>query len=242
MSDNQKKLIKRDQDGLIEGIEYHFDGNGLISWKDMIPAEFLYVNPDLKRRDKLEKKYNKSYNDIHPIEDHVDDTDLVMTLGATKYLLRLRGYNKISSIIQSSNENYASVSCSIDFIPNFESEGRNIVYSENACAHSGNTNGFGQRYLVEMATNRSLARCVRNFLNINIVSKEELGGNIAPQEEESKTITPDPIKMLNGILSERGLSFEDLKKDYSKISEKWQSLSDIPKTKIFEIMGKLKNI
>lgn len=238
---NNIKEIKRNDKGLIEGLSYKIDETGMIDWKSMIPSEFLYVNPDLKRREKLEKKYNKNYNDIDPILDNVEDSDLIMMLGATKYLLRIRGFSKVSVPPVVSNDNYASVHCTIDFIPNFESEGRPISYSENACAHPGNTNGFGQKYLLEMATNRALARCVRNFLNINIVSKEELGSNNI-EEEENKIITPNPYKILEDLMVSKKTSIEDLNKKFnSKDSDtKWSKVSDIPKLKMFQIIGEMK--
>lgn len=239
MNSNKQKVISRNEDGLINDVNYIFDEFGMVDWRAMIPSDFLYVNPDLKRRDRLEKKYNKAYSEIHPINDNVEDVDLIMTLAATKYLLKLRGYTSVLYNVVCANDNYAAVNCIINFIANYETENRFVNFSENACAHLGNTNGFGNKYLIEMATNRSLARCVRNFLNINIVSKEELGGNNI-QEEESKIVTPNPIDILNKLMSEKNISFESIKEENGKNAEAWNNINDIPKSKLFTIIGKIK--
>src|SRR5690242_1300655 len=112
--------MKRLPNGLIEGIEYSKDSNGYINWKSLIPSEFLYVNPNLKLRDKIEKKYNKPYSEINPIQDKVEDVDLIILLGGIKYLLKLRGFKEVNYTVNASTENYASVTCSIKFIPNEE--------------------------------------------------------------------------------------------------------------------------
>lgn len=234
------KNLDRNNNGLIEGIEYVFNEKGMISWKDMVSPEFLYVNPDIKRRKKIEEKYNKQYSEIHPIDDKVEDQDLIIMLGGLKELLKIRGYKNVKYNVVHASLDYAAVSCVIDFIGNYETEGKDISFSENACAHQGNTTNFAQNYLLEIATNRALARCIRNFLNINIVSKEELGAMIAPQEEDSKIIAPNPHVVLNKLVTDRSLSVSDLKKLIDKPNESWNSIEDIPKSQAFAIIVKLK--
>src|ERR1041384_2064294 len=240
MSENTLKKIERDENGLVKGIKYIFDDNGQISWKHMIPAEFLYVNPDLKRREKLEKKYCKPYNEIKPIEDNVEDVDLIQLLGATKFLLKLKGYESVEYNIKEANENYCAVNCVIKFAPSYESEGKSIIFSENACAHIGNTNGFGQKYLLEMATNRSLARCVRNALGINIVSKEEISGANNFEEEQPKSTKDMPVNILSKLLKDKNITFDKLKQMYEKDSKDWKELSDIPPVLVFTMIGRIK--
>ena len=85
------KFYERNEYGLLEGMEYKFKEDGSVDWKGMVDPKFLYLNPDTRRRSKLETKYNKKFEEIKPIEDKVDDIDLVISLGGLKALLRLRG-------------------------------------------------------------------------------------------------------------------------------------------------------
>lgn len=162
--------IERDERGLIKGINYEFNSDGTVNWRAMVPDEFFYVNP--QKKEEVEKQYGKPASELKP--NDIDDKYLVINLPGIRYLASLRGYRKMSSQLgNSNNSEYASVNVNIEFIPIFESECES--YSDNACAHLGNTRGFGQRYLVELATNRAFCRTIRNYLRIAIVSSEELG-------------------------------------------------------------------
>lgn len=246
----QLKKIKRDDLGLIEGIEYKFTNEGMVDWRRMIPSQFLYVNNDLKKKVKIEKKYGKPYDQIDPIKDNVEETDLVQLLGATKFLLRLRGFIEVNSTIKESSEQYASVNCSIKFTPNFESEGQVQTYSENACAHQNNTNSFTRWYLVEMATNRALCRCVRNYLGINIVSKEELGAsmedtNFSPTAN-SFAGTDRQDTLLLDIMEKKKVLFDphivDKLKKENKYKIEYKSVSDLPADIKFDLINRLKQL
>jgi hypothetical protein len=230
---------KRNQHGLLNGVKYIFDENGMINWRKMIPVEYLYINSESKRRDSIEKRYGKKIEEIDIIKDNVRDEDLVQLLAATKYLLRLRGYNYISFHLKEAKEDYVAVSCNIDFIGNYETDGREVTYSDSACAHYNNTKGFGRQYLVEIATNRALARTVRNFLNINIVSKEELG--IAEETAQTNGNNLSPISILKQKMEERKISFDKLvesaKKKNVEGSETWKKLEDISPRHIFTILS-----
>lgn len=218
---------------------FHRNEDGTINWKLMIPQEFLYVNSDPRKRDKIEKKYGKPIKTIKPLDDNVDDCDLISTLAAAKYLLRLRGYRSVRYNVISASENYAAVSCSILFLGNSETGYRDIEYSDNACAHQGNTTNFAQSYLLEIATNRALVRCIRSFLNISIVSKEELSDTVTFEEDQPRMpVTEKAIENFNRLLKSKNVSFKDVIKDIPG-SQSWSSASDIPKAKLFEIIGKL---
>ena len=248
--ENIPKIVpKRNEFGLLD-IDYIFNEDATVNWKAMIPQEFLYVNPSLKRREEIEKKYKKPYKEIKPIEDKVEDDDLVQLLAAAKFLLKLYGYTSICYQIKESNENYASVNCQIDFIGTYLTEGQPISFEDNASATINNTNGFGQRYLLEMATNRSFARCVRNFLNINIVSKEEenFEGNQDIHESSQTSNTIKPLDILVKSMKDNNISFDFLKKQMvtdtkrkeNESAKEWKSIEDIDKVSIFYIIEKIK--
>ena len=248
VENSEFKPVKRNQFGLIEGINYKFNNEGLVDWKAMIPSQFLYVNNDPKRKAKIEKKYGKPIEEIDPINDKVEESDLVQLLGATKYLLRLRGYREVNYSIKESSDTFASVTCSIKFTPNFESEGNSQIYSENACAHPNNTNFLTKQYLLEMATNRALCRCVRNYLGINIVSKEELGAAI---EEENIQTNASSFKDTNNqdallldIMEKKRILFDphiiDKLKKEEKYKPEYKCVKDLPSDIKFELLTRIK--
>jgi len=245
------KLVERDSYGLLKNTEYVFDDNGNVNWRKMVPVEFLYVNGDARRKEMIERKYKKSVKEIDVVADNVEDRDLVITLAGLKHLLRLRGYSSVSFHTNESSETFASVNCYIDFLPNFETEGVAQSYSENGSAHLRSTDGFMRAYLVEAATNRAFARCIRNYLNINIVSREELF-------DESKAAQIDggnsplltngsPQSILEKKCSEAGFGFNALKLAAIKYKDKlgnapepWTKFSDIPAQDCYVLLEMIK--
>jgi hypothetical protein len=240
------KTIKRDANGLIQGSDYKFTDEGRVDWKQMIPLKFLYVNNDPKNREKIEKKYGKAYSEINPIIDNVADTDLIIMLAGINYILAFRGFNKVIYTIKESSPSYASVNCMIGFSPNFETENQYIEYSENACATPENTTNFARNYLVEMATNRAFCRAVRRFLNINIVSKEELGLLAEEPSPVSAPLNEQMVDKLQKMLAKSNITFDQLKikliNEKFEGAEKITKLSDLPKDKIFELIERIKKV
>jgi len=235
------KMFERNKYGLIEGADYKYKEDGSIDWKNMIDPKFVYVNPDTRRRSRLETKYNKPLEQIKPFEDRVDDADLVISLGGLKQLLRIRGYESVHYTICETNERYAGVNCSIYFVPSYEVEMRSVKYSDNACAHLDNANGFGKNYLLETATNRAFARCIRNFLNINIVSQEELGGVAPNPAEATENIS---VSLLKQAMDKYKVSWEKIHakliEDKVDGAESFTSINDIPPFKNFELIERIK--
>lgn len=243
---NQLKKIEVDENGLIKGIPYKFTEEGLIDWRAMVNSKYLYVNPTPKFKEKIEKKYGKIYSELNPSEDNIEDSDLVILLAGIKYLLRLRQYHSVEYIIKESNQEFAAVNCIIKFAPNYESLGKEIIFSDCACASVANTNGFGNNYLLEMATNRSLARCVRSFLNINIVSKEEMNSNIEVAQEKSSFLSDGKqVELLKTVMETRipKVTWQNIKEKLSlegRFDESWKSIDKLPKDIIFELISRLK--
>lgn len=244
------KLIERDSYGLIKGVEYLFDENGNVNWRKMVPLKFLYLNTsDKYRKEALEKKYKKPATNIDIVADNVEDKDLVITLAGLKHLLRLRGYRSVSFCPKETNERFASVNCNIEFIPNFETEGSSQFYSEVGSAHLQSTDGFMRAYLVEAATNRSFARCIRNYLNINIVSREELfdqskAGNI--EANPAPVTNGSAYSILESKCSEKGWNLEKVKKaaiNYKNLLQtdpaNWNVWADIAATDAYVLLGKI---
>ena len=105
-----------------------------------------------------------------------------------------------------------------------------------------------------MAENRAFGRCIRNFLKINIVSQDELGPNkgyTTPKETPTEEIPEKSVKdsspaaMLRRVMEQKNVTFSSIKdklinEGYKK-ADRMDKVEDLPKTKIFELLGRIKN-
>jgi hypothetical protein len=245
---NILKKVERDENGLIKGIEYKFTQDGLIDYRSMVPIQYLYINNDPKHRERIEKQYGKPYSEIDIIKDNVKDTDLIILLGGIKYLAKLRGFKSVKYNIKEANPEYVAVNCELELIPNYESENISLLFQDNACAHLGNTSNFATKYLLEIATNRAFCRAVRNCLNINIVSREELGASTgeAEQQVSRPAIVPQrQVKLLCDIMKAKGVLFkhlEDKMKAENTFKPEYKTIEDLPKDLVFSFIERLKKM
>jgi hypothetical protein len=221
------KLIARNIYGLLTKLEYKYCEDGSIDWRKMIPSEYLVPN-----------KLKTSENDISKLEDK----DLIILLGGIKYLAQLRGFKDVSYKISYVAHGMVVISCTITWIPNYETEGREISFTSLAGASFENTNDFGKNYLPEIAENRAFCRCVRNFLKINIVSKEELGDN-----NSFNGAAKVPLKeanILKDLMIKKNISFETLKKklvtEEVPDADTFTSVEGFPTPLILDLIERLK--
>ena len=227
------KKIDRNEDGLINGVDYLFTEDGLIDWRKMVKPEHLVPNKD-----------RTSETDVTKLKDY----QLIILLGGIKELAQIRGFTDVKYEVVSPHHEYVAATCSISWIPNYETEGREVTFSAIGDASPRNTNSFASNFLGPIAENRAFVRCVRNFLKINIVGKEELGGADAPPTVTNTSMATsdtsmDPRSMLQAVMNEKGVSFEKLKaKLDSEGFDSVESLSDIPKLKTFELIERLKKV
>ncbi len=242
--ENQLKKIERDENGLVKGLEYKYTDENLIDWRALLPVKYLYLNNDLRNRAKLEKKYGKTLEEIDITNDKVEDKDLIINLAGLKFLGRIRGILNVSEVVNVSSENYASVTSNITYIPNVESENKQMNWSASASATLENTTSFYQRYLVEAASNRAFARNIRSYLSINIVSREELGSNTDTAESIVESAPLKQCKMLQELMDKKGVKFEPhivkKLKDANQWKEEYKSISDLPREIIFDLLGRIK--
>ena len=235
------KEIKRDKNGLISGgsVDYTFNESGFIDWRKMIKVEHLVPN--------LQKT---SERDVTKLKD----TELIILIAGIKELAQVRGYTDVRYDVTSPSKDYVVASCSIKFIPNYETEGREVTFSAIGDAGPHNTHGFGQAFLGPMAENRAFVRCVRNFLKINIVVNDELqkmtfAKPFTPQSAGSpaeEVDQPSPTALLKKVMKEKKVDFGRLKKrledeNYEKV-DSIEKVDDIPKAKIFELITRLKKV
>lgn len=230
------KTVNRDQFGLLGDVDYIIDEKtGFIDWRKMVKQDYLVVNLQLK--DQIEKKYGKSLNELNLVD--LEDKYLLILLGGIKELARLRGFNKVEYETNSCDNRVTAV-CRIEWKPNFETGNEPVVFSAIGDATIDNTRSFAKYFLAPIAENRAFVRCVRNFLNINIVGQDEIQPDLVVQGNDSENIS-QPIKILEQILKKNKIQFESFKNKMIQNgiegAQSWNSLSDIPIRQIMGIIG-----
>lgn len=239
MSDSQStptQVIKRNAYGLLDNVKYVFNERGFIEWRKMVKDEFLVAN---------KQNFERRKATIPENVQEIEDKDLLILLGGIKELAQIRGLKSVSYDIKSPSPDYVVAACSITWIPNYETEGQEITFSAIGDASPNNTTNFARCYLGPIAENRSFVRCVRNFLKINVVSQEEIGG-VKIAEEIAVSNDFNPKALLAQIMKDKGVSFETikgklLKENYDK-ADSFAALKDIPNVKIFELIERLQKI
>lgn len=135
----------------------------------MIKPEYLAVQSE--KKEEVEMRYNKKVKDLDL--STLPDYYLIILLGGIKDLLRIRGYRSLTNRVDYVSEQKAVVTTTIEFVPNAETGGAPLIYSDTASASVYSVSGVFQLHLEAIAANRSLVRTVRNALGINIVGKDE---------------------------------------------------------------------
>jgi len=230
--------LKRDENGLLANppIDYVFNEDGSVNWRKMVKTDYLVAN-----------KQRTQQTDVSQLEDR----DLLILLGGIKELAQIRGFTNVSYTVHRASQDYFSTSCTIDWIPNYETDNKAVCFSALADAHQDNTYSFASNFLAATAENRAFVRCVRNFLKINIVGQEEMGGGkqVFSQSTAKASATKtdsDPTSLLQKVMESKGINFDTvkdrlIKEDFPK-AESFESTKDIPKTKTFELIARLKKI
>ena len=235
------KIIRNEETGLITQpkVNYIYDENGLIDWRSMITKKWLVPNKDRTNETDVSK---------------LKDNELIILLGGIKELAQIRGYTNVDYTVTSPSSDYVVATCRISWIPNYETENNPVTFSSIGDASISNTNDFAKNYLGPIAENRAFVRCVRNFLRINIVAQEELGATSNSKNGESsleatreKNVDQsDPHYLLDKVMKEKSVSFEKLKKVLLKESykgaEDFESIQDVPKPKVFNLIARIKSI
>lgn len=224
------KELKRDDNGLLSDINYIFNEDGLVDWRKMVKTEYLVAN-----------RQRAKGSDV----SELDDKDLLILLGGIKELAQIRGYKSLEYDVKSPSPDYVVATCKITWIPNFETEGNEVTFSAIGDASPHNTQSFAKFFLGPIAENRAFVRCVRNFLKINIVGQDEMG-NVKVMDESEPDNPSDPRYLLQRVMKEKGISFEQVKKKLVKENfegaDSFSGVEDIPKNKIFELIERLKKV
>ena len=227
-------LITRNKYGLLENsnVNYVYHDDGSINWRKMVKTEYLVPN-----RQKTQE------TDVTKLEDK----DLLILLGGIKELAQIRGYSKVEYKVVAASENYFATSCRITWSPNYETGDKEIVFEALADATTNNTKSFARFFLAAIAENRAFVRCVRNFLKINIVSQEELGdAKLVDDSGFAQENPTSPQSLLEKVMKDKNINFDQLKKRLIKEkfdgAENLNSITDISKVKIFELIDRIKKV
>lgn len=230
MSSIPPKTFSRNKFGLLENppIPYVFNDDGSVNWRKMVKPEFLVPN-----------KQRTQETDISKLEDK----DLLILLGGIKELAQIRGFTCVSYEVPEASSSYVIASCYINWIGNYETDGKDVSFQSLADASPDNTQSFARNYLAAIAENRAFVRCVRNFLKINIVGQDEVGAkNNFDDAAAENPVTPAAV--LSSLMKEKNVSLEQVKKKLAKDGytnvETIVSINDIPKPKIFELIERIK--
>lgn len=226
------------------GLQYQFLPNGLVDWRRLINPNHLAPNdkhfPGVSREELAKKDVST-----------LPDDKLIIRLQGMRELAMVRGYRKVSHSVVAADRLFAAVKTTIFFIPNYETDMKEVEYEALADAHPDNTSEIGRNCLLAIAENRGFVRAVRGFLGIPILGADELGkknGDLDESSGQAQNLGVNPVAILEALLSEKGYNFADLKKKLEKKPEKYPGagnyagVADIPRDKILGIIEVLKEI
>lgn len=232
-------VFVRNEYGLLVGVgspTYVFNEDGSVNWRKMISPKWLVPN-----------KQKTKETDVSKLEDK----DLLILLPGIKELAQIRGFTSVSHRVVAPSGEAVFSTCSIRFVPNYETQGKEVEFSAIGDATYFNTNSFGKNFLGPIAENRAFVRCVRNFLKVNIVGYEEINpqttdGNVSSEPEPAKSTESSPVGILQEEMDKRGVKFEHIlarlkEENYAGITEV-KALSDIPGIKILELIARVKKV
>ena len=225
------RLFERNEYGLIcdGAITYVYNDDGTINWRKMVKSEFLVPHKQV---------FEKTGKPIPTSIEGLNDKELLILLGGIKELAATRGYSRVSYQVTSPSNDYVVAVCLIDWIPNYETQGRAVSSSGIGDASPVNTTSFGKYNLGPFAENRAFVRCVRQFLRINIVSQEEIAEMAAEAAEDMATT------LLKETIVKYGITFEQIKaklvEEKVEGAETFADCGSIPRYKQFELIERIK--
>lgn len=219
--------------GLREGVEYIYSPDGFINWLEMVDKSEIVPNKgNFERR-------NKS---APSSAEGLDYKDCLILLAGFKKVARLRGMKSVRFNTIVSGTEYVDVECVIEWFPNFETGNQAVQFAAKGDASISNCDSFTKYYLSAIAENRSFVRAVRNFLNIPVLGKDEIGVTPEPVKVESE-VRSSPHSILSELMAKKNISFEKLKskmiKDSLGNAEKYMQVSDIPVTITLDVIGRI---
>lgn len=237
---NGPSIYVRDENGLLNRkvVDYEFNTDGSVNWRAMIKEEHLFPN-----RSWFEARGKDLPKTIEGLGDH----QLLIKLSGIKELARLRGFDSVYYQVEKCEADHVAVTCTVTWIPNYETGNQAVSFSDMANATLDNTSSFATKFLETIACNRAFVRCVRNFLNVHIVGDDEIDKSGKPP----KATSTSPLSP-HGMLEKQFDSFEDFKtklrtlwkddKYRNEDAAAWGSYKDIPAKEARILLKAVKSI
>jgi hypothetical protein len=245
------KVISRNTHGLINGVNYVFNEDGTVNWKAMIPKKHFVLNS--QRTEEIQKLTGKPIEEV--TVDEVEDRHLLLLLSGVKYVAALRGFSKVEYSQPSIGHNgEVSVACKITWIPNYETENREVVFTGLGDATTNNAKPiFDVYYLTAFAENRAFIRSVKNFLQVQVLGAEEVREvkQVVPKNNESdnSVFGAKPIDSLLAKCKAKNINWlklgeiaEQNKTSLSSDYMEWKTYKDIPAKDIYVLLGKINSL
>ena len=214
---NPPSFYKRDEYGLLENVNYVFNEDGSVNWREMIKPEFLYVNKEWFEMRKLA---------IPSSTEGLKDRQLLILLGGIKELAKMRGFSELGYDL-SGDKTYVVARCRMTWTGNYETNMSPVEFEDFANASVDNTDAFCHKFLETIACNRAFIRCVRNFLNIHIVGADEIDKSEKKSigvEDSDPNENPSVLKP-SGLLEKHALAkgISDFDQFLNWLRELWQN-------------------
>ncbi len=250
---------QRGPDGLLINYPYKYNEDSSVNYKALINPKYIVLNKD--RRAQIETKYSRNFDELQVAiqegtvdPDDIEDGHKLILLAGIKELAKLRGYTEVSYNVHSVSHEYVMTQCIIDWIPNYETNDKHVVFSSLADAHLGNCKSFAINHLSTISENRSFVRAVRNFLNIHVVGFDELGAANPIEENQSAAESTfnatDPRFLLEKSFNELNSEFKVAWVNFAKYlvekkniegAAEWKTVKDVPKEQAYDIIGIVKD-
>lgn len=239
--------FSRDENGLLENINYKFNEDGSINWRAMVKDDHLFPN-----RSWFDSRKKTCPKTIDGLEDH----QLLIKLAGIKEVAKLRGFSEVKYDFIKCEQDHVATVCSILFMPNYETANQPVLFQDSANATLNNTSSFATKFLETIACNRAFVRCVRNFLNIHIVGDDEIdkSNSSLALSNISNSDSLSPHTLLKKQASNAGYndfeSFMNLLRSWhnngkyvmpsSADPKSWNDFSDIPAKQAREFLKLIK--
>ena len=207
-------LFNRDENGLLKNVQYTFNEDGSINWREMVKEEHLFPNKSW---------FQMRGKDMPRSIDGLSDYQLLIKLSGIKELAKLRGFSDLKYDVVKCEEDHVAVICTMTFLPNYETFDKPVVFQDMANATLNNTSSFATKFLETIACNRAFVRCVRNFLQVHIVGDDEIdkseSANSISSSKKSSSNPLSPTSLLESKAKDvLGCdSFDDFRKNHIKL-------------------------
>lgn len=187
--------------------------DGSINWRALVQPAHVYVKKGDEH--KVATALGVTPQDIKDGKydtTRVEDKYLVIRKAGLIELARIRGYYAAVPEVKYASRDYVVVQTHIEWKP-FDDQDA-VTTGGVGEASPDNTSSFMRVYLAAAAENRAFSRAVRQFLNIDIVSNDELGGNgVEPEVDSGPSVASSlsPQGVLQKTVEESKSSFDKMK-------------------------------